>query len=152
MLDNSNLADRASSEVGHSNTIRNSAKVERRCLSVDTSSTNSACLSYHSNSYPVEAASSSIPKSCTQTYSFIPFVTNNSRPSRARLDKVLNPSIRNNSLPDDALRTQTQPSWPLVINVDASCRLCAMHVTGPSCEGENKCALLFIRCVESRGQ
>ena len=125
---------------------------DRKAMPLGRRFVNKFCINYHSNSYPVEAASSAIPKSCTQTYSFIPFVTNNSRPSRARLDKVLNPSIRNNSLPDDALRTQTQPSWPLVINVDASCRLCAMYVTGPSCEGENKCALLFIRCVESRGQ
>ncbi len=112
-----------------------------------------AVLSYHSNSYPLEAASSAIPKSCTQTYSFIPFVTNNSRPRQARLDTELNPSIRNSSLPEDALHTQTDPSWPLVINFDASWRLCcAMHVTGPSCEGENICALRFIRCDESRGQ
>lgn len=113
--------------------------------------TNSA-LRYHSNSYPLEAASSAIPKSWTHTYSFIPSVTSNSRPRQARLDTELNPSILNNSLPDDALHTQTEPSFPLVINFDASYRFCAMQVTGPSCEGENKCALRFIRCVESRGQ
>ena len=108
-------------------------------------------INYHSNSYPLDAASSAIPKSCTQTYSFIPFVTNNSRPRQATLDTELNPSILNNSLPDDAFHTQTE-SLPLVTNLDASCLLCAMEVTGPSCEGENRCALRFIRCVESRGQ
>ena len=117
-----------------------------------TSSNSSS--SHQSKSYPLEAASSSIPKSCTQTYPSIPSVTSNSRPRHARDDNLLeNPSILNNSLPEDALHTHKDPSWLHVMNFEESCLLCwAIDDTGPSCLGVKRWDFRFIRCVESRGQ